>query len=315
MQPGETRERKPEWLKIRPPQGERYAWIKARRRSQGLATVCEEAQCPNVAECWGAGTATFMVMGDTCTRGCRFCAVRSAKEGRPLDPEEPARLSDTIGAMGLEYVVVTSVDRDDLPDQGAGHFAACVRAIKARDPRILVEILVPDFRGESACLETVAASGAEVIAHNLETTEALTPAVRDRRCGYRQSLDVLRRIKHLSPHVFTKSSLMIGLGEPEGDVIRAMEDLRGAGCDLLTIGQYLRPSPWHAEVVEYVHPDVFRRYQERGEGMGFRYVASGPLVRSSYRAGEFFVKGLLRGGASGAPDPAATGPLSPGEGA
>lgn len=288
---------KPEWLKIRPPQGERYAWIRERRLGQGLATVCEEAHCPNLSECWGAGTATFMVMGDTCTRGCRFCAVKTAKQGRPLDPDEPRKLAETLSAMSLDYVVLTSVDRDDLQDQGAGHFAACVRAVKQACPTLLVEVLIPDFRGERACLRTILASGADVVAHNVEVTEALTPKVRDGRCSYRQSLGVLAGLKRIDPRRFTKSSLMVGLGEPEADVVKVMRDLRDVGCDFLTVGQYLRPSAWHLPVEEYVHPDVFRSYERVGRDLGFRYVASGPLVRSSYKAGEFFIRNLLRSGA------------------
>ncbi len=301
----DARERKPEWLKIRPPQGERYTWIKSQRQSLGLATVCEEAQCPNLAECWGSGTATFMVLGDTCTRGCRFCAVKTAKQGRPLDPLEPKRLADTIAAMRLDYIVITSVDRDDLGDQGASHFSACVAAVKAENPALLVEILIPDFRGEEDCLAIVARSGAEVLAHNLETIRRLTPTVRDGRCSYEQSLGVLKTLKHLNPTLRTKSSLMLGLGETPQEIREAMADLREAGCDFLTLGQYLRPSSWHLPVQEYVHPEVFHGLREEGMAMGFAYVASGPLVRSSYRAGEFFIRHLLRG------EPLPEPPVSP----
>ena len=309
--------RKPEWLKVRPPQGERYSWIREQRRGLGLATVCEEARCPNLAECWGHGTATFMVLGDTCTRGCRFCAVRTARRGRPVDPDEPRKLADTIAAMALDYIVITSVDRDDLPDQGASHFAECVQAVKDARPGILVETLIPDFRGDLACLRVLAGCGADVVAHNLEVPESLTPRVRDTRCSYRQSLGVLRDLKAERPGLLTKSSLMVGLGEGEDEVLQAMADLRAVGCDLLTVGQYLRPSEWHLPVAGYVHPDTFARYEARGREMGFAWVASGPLVRSSYRAGEVFVRSRLGNGLSANSertswhDPLAVAPLRP----
>jgi lipoic acid synthetase len=287
--PIDLKARKPDWIRVRPPGGERWAWIRAQRQKLELATVCEEAQCPNVAECWGSGTATFMVMGAICTRGCRFCAVNTGRNGLPLDPDEPAKLGRTILAMGLDYIVLTSVDRDDLPDQGAAHVAACVRAVKEASPRTRVEVLFPDFRGEPALVDLVTDSGADVLAHNLETVRRLTPTVRDRRCGYDQSLRVLARVKEHDPAALTKSSLMVGVGEGPDEVRAAMEDLRAVGCDFLTVGQYLRPSAWHLAVEEYVHPDTFALYEAMGRDLGFTYVASGPLVRSSYRAGEFFL--------------------------
>ena len=285
--------RKPAWLKVRPPGGERYAWLKEQRSSLELSTVCEEARCPNIGECWSGGTATFMVMGSICTRGCRFCAVNTNRNGKPLDGEEPAKLARTIAAMGLEYIVVTSVDRDDLPDQGAAHFAACVQAVNELSPKTRVEILHPDFSGRLDLVDVVARSGAEVLAHNIEVVRRLTPTVRDGRCGYDQSLAVLKRCTETAPERYTKSSVMVGLGESEAEVIECMRDLRAAGVDLLTVGQYLRPSARHIAVEEWVTPEQFARYEELGLELGFLYVASGPLVRSSYKAGEFFIRSLL----------------------
>jgi lipoic acid synthetase len=290
----DIRARKPEWLKIRPPSGERYRWIKEQREGLGLATVCEEAQCPNIGECWAGGTATFMVMGAICTRGCRFCAVNTSKNGLPLDPAEPAKLAQTIAAMDLDYIVVTSVDRDDLPDQGAAHFAACVAAVNAESPKTRVEILHPDFCGRMDLVDVVVRSGAEVLAHNIETVRRLTPTVRDGRAGYDQSLAVLARIKETDPQAVSKSSIMVGLGESEAEVLECMQDLRGVGVDILTLGQYLRPSKKHIAVEEYVTPEQFKRYEEAASAMGFLFCASGPLVRSSYRAAEVFTSGLLR---------------------
>jgi lipoic acid synthetase len=277
-------------LKVKAPGGERYTWIKNQARELGLHTVCEEAHCPNIGECWSSGTATFMVMSDICTRGCRFCAVNTKRIGPPLDPDEPAKLSQTIAAMGLDYVVVTSVNRDDLEDQGANHFAECIRAIRANSPQTLIEVLIPDFQGRHDLVQHVIDARPEVIAHNIETVERLTPRVRDRRAGYRQSLDVLQAIKTAEPELATKSSIMVGVGETDDEVIAAMADLRAVGCDFLTIGQYLQPSKKHLNVDAFVTPEQFERYRTLGEGLGFRYVASGPLVRSSYKAGEFFIR-------------------------
>ena len=306
--PLDIKARKPDWIRVRPPGGERWKWIREQRQNLELATVCEEAQCPNVAECWSSGTATFMVMGSICTRGCRFCAVNTARNGLPLDPDEPAKLGRTIAAMGLDYTVLTSVDRDDLPDQGAAHFRACVQAVNAAAPATRVEVLFPDFRGDHALIDELATSGADVLAHNLETVARLTPTVRDGRCGYDQSLAVLARVKETDPAALTKSSLMVGIGETEGEIRQAMIDLRAVGCDFLTVGQYLRPSSWHMAVEEFVHPDQFATYESIGRDLGFLYVASGPLVRSSYKAGEFFITQHLRDRVPGpAPAPSPSG--------
>lgn len=297
--PLDLKARKPAWLKVRPPSGDRYRWIKEQRTDLELSTVCEEAACPNIGECWSGGTATFMVMGSICTRGCRFCNVNTNRRGLPLDPEEPAKLGRTIAAMDLDYIVITSVDRDDLPDQGANHFAACVRSVKEHSPKTKVEILFPDFRGDRDLVATCVTSGAEVLAHNIEVTRGLTKKVRDGRCGYDQSLDVLATIKAVDPDAFSKSSIMVGLGETEDEVVETMRDLRDVGVDFLTIGQYLRPSKKHIALEEFVHPDQFAAYERIGRELGFLYVASGPLVRSSYKAGEFFISNLLDARARG----------------
>lgn len=256
--------------------------------------MCEEALCPNLHECWGGGTATLMLMGDMCTRGCRFCAVKSGKPEGVLDMFEPIKAARALREIGLNYVVLTSVCRDDLPDGGAGHFAATVEAIKRDAPNTLVEVLIPDFRGDIEALKKVVKAQPDVIAHNIETVEELTDRVRDPRANYSQSLLVLRNIKRLNSRVFSKSSIMLGLGETRDQVLRAMKDLRNEKVDFLTLGQYLRPTKRHLEVVEYVPPEKFDEYKEMALALGFLYVAAGPLVRSSYRAGEFFVESLLK---------------------
>jgi lipoic acid synthetase len=291
--PARRREPKPEWLKIRPPGGETYARLKEQLRARGLHTVCEEARCPNVEECWGGGTATLMLMGDTCTRGCSFCAVKTSRRGAPLDAGEPEKAAESVELMELDYVVLTSVDRDDLPDGGAAHFAASVAAIRERNPGTLVEVLIPDFRGDARSLATLVAARPDVVAQNLETVERLTHPVRDPRAGYRQTLDLLGRVKQLDPGRLTKSSIMLGLGETDDEVRAAMVDLRAEGVDFLTFGQYLAPTLRHHPVDRYVTPAEFDRWREEGEALGFRYVASGPLVRSSYRAGEFAIKAVF----------------------
>lgn len=292
--PTQTALRKPEWLKIRPPGGENYAQLKQLFKKLGLHTVCEEAACPNIGECWGGGTATLMLMGDTCTRGCKFCHVKTGNPNGILDPHEPEKVATALAELGLTYVVLTSVDRDDLPDGGAEHFAHTVEEIKKRSPSMLVEVLIPDFQGDEAAIARVVKSGADVIAHNVETVERLTKKVRDGRCDYRQSLEVLRYVKRLDPRRFTKSSIMLGLGESESEVLQAMDDLREAKVEILTLGQYLRPSSWHLPVEEFVSPDIFARLETLGLEKGFLFVPSGPLVRSSYRAGEKFLEATLR---------------------
>ncbi len=287
-------ERKPEWLRVRPPAGEQYTHLKSLLRTLDLHTVCEEAHCPNVWECWGGGTATIMLMGDVCTRGCRFCAVRSGNPHGVLDTDEPRKVADAIADLGLSYVVLTSVDRDDLPDGGASHFARTIREIKSRDPEILVEALIPDFQGDLEAVRTVVNAGPDVLDHNLETVRRLQSVARDRRATYEQSLAVLRGAKSMRDGLFTKSSLMLGLGETRDEVLEAMADLRRNDVDLLTLGQYLRPSEWHLPVKEYVAPEGFEALRRAGEAMGFAFVAAGPLVRSSYRAGEFFLEKVVR---------------------
>lgn len=286
--------RKPEWLKIRPPGGENYSQIKALLRELKLHTVCEEAACPNVSECWGGGTATLMLMGDTCTRGCKFCHVKSGNPQGLLDLEEPTKVATALAKLGLTYVVLTSVDRDDLPDGGADHFGRTVEETKKRIPEMLIEVLTPDFRGDKNAIARVIASGVDVFAHNIETVARLQKKVRDGRCSYEQSIEVLRYAKELRPAVYTKSSIMIGVGETKEEVFQAMDDLRAVGVSILTLGQYLRPSSWHLPVEEYAPPELFEEYERVGLEKGFLCVPSGALVRSSYRAGEKFLEGLLR---------------------
>ncbi len=297
--PGAPRAPKPPWLKVKAPGGARYQEIVKRLEGLKLYTVCQEARCPNIGECWGGGTATIMLMGGTCTRGCRFCAVTT---GKPpvLDPDEPKNAAAAVVAMGVDYIVLTSVNRDDLPDGGAGHFAECVRELKRLDPEILVEVLIPDFQGNLDAVDALIASGPEVIAHNVETTRRLTRRVRDVRATFDQSLAVLRHIHEAGRgrgaggvDVLAKTSIMVGLGETEDEVVEALRELRAVGTDVVTFGQYLQPSPKHLDVVEFVTPAQFDRYADLAREMGFLYVASGPLVRSSYRAGEFYLKAHL----------------------
>lgn len=277
-------ERKPDWLRVRIPSGGRFREVRETVRTHRLATVCEESHCPNMGECWNNGTATIMVMGSVCTRACRFCAVDTGNPKGWLDADEPRGVAESVRLMGLRYVVLTSVDRDDLPDGGAAHYAACVRAIKASTPEVAVEALTPDFRGRMADVETVVDSGLEVFAQNVETVERLTHEVRDPRAGYDQTLDVLAHAKLHRPEVLTKTSLILGLGEEEDEILRTMDDLRARDVDLLTLGQYLRPTMNHLPVARWVPPEDFDRYREWGLERGFREVAAGPLVRSSYRA-------------------------------
>ncbi|XP_017135424.1 lipoyl synthase, mitochondrial [Drosophila miranda] len=294
----EQRLRLPPWLKTTIPMGKNYTKIKEQLRELKLSTVCEEARCPNIGECWGGGengtqTATIMLMGDTCTRGCRFCSVKTARIPPPLDENEPVNTAKAIASWGLDYIVLTSVDRDDLPDGGSKHIAQTVREIKARNSNIFVECLVPDFRGDLDCVETIANCGLDVYAHNIETVEKLTPYVRDRRAHYRQTLRVLTEAKLFNPNLITKSSIMLGLGETDEEIERTMTDLREAGVECLTLGQYMQPTNKHLKVIEYVTPEKFKHWEERGNDLGFLYTASGPLVRSSYKAGEFFISSIL----------------------
>jgi len=292
---------KPPWLRQRAPQGEKYESLVGQLRGLKLATVCEEAKCPNIGECWNGatGTATIMIMGDTCTRGCRFCAVKTDQRPDPLDPDEPRNTAEAVASWGVGYVVLTSVDRDDVADGGSSHFAETVREIKKRAPHVLVECLTPDFSGDLSLVTPLATSGLDVYAHNVETVRRLQGRVRDPRAGYDQSLSVLRAAK--ATGVLTKTSIMLGLGEKDDEVLETMRDLRDVGVDILTFGQYLKPTERHLDVVDMVHPEKFDHWRFVGEEMGFRYVASGPLVRSSYKAGEFYVEAMLReGGAGGA---------------
>lgn len=290
--------RLPPWLKTEIPIGKNYNRLKNTLRDLNLHTVCEEARCPNIGECWGGGeyataTATIMLMGDTCTRGCRFCSVKTARQPPPLDANEPYNTAKAIVAWGLDYVVLTSVDRDDLSDGGAEHFAKTVTHIKEREPKILVECLTPDFRGDLSAVEKIALSGLDVYAHNIETVRELQRFVRDPRANFDQSLSVLRHAKKVKPTVLTKTSIMLGLGETDDQIQNALTELREADVDCLTLGQYMQPTKRHLKVEEYVTPEKFAHWEKVGNDMGFVYTASGPLVRSSYKAGEFFLKNLL----------------------
>lgn len=289
---------KPSWLKVRPPGDhaaeKEYKRLRASLRGLGLSTVCEEARCPNIGECWGGGTATIMLMGDTCTRGCRFCNVKTARQPPPLDPLEPQKVAQAVAKWGLKYIVLTSVDRDDIPDGGSIHIAETVRQLKVAQPDLLVETLSPDFQGQEDCVDRVAASGLDVFAHNVETVERLQRVVRDRRAGYKQTMRVLERSREVRPDVVTKTSIMLGVGESEQEVRKTMQDMLDVGVEVITLGQYLRPSKRHLKVEQWVTPEEFEAWKAEGERMGFAYVASGPLVRSSYRAGEFFLESLIK---------------------
>ncbi|MGQ9736220.1 MAG: lipoyl synthase [Thermaceae bacterium] len=285
---------KPSWIKAPLPIGPAYHRLKGLVKELGLHTVCQEALCPNIGECWAHGTMTIMILGGICTRACKFCAVDTGNPRGYLDPEEPEKVAQAVAAMGVTYVVLTSVDRDDLPDGGAKHFAATIRAIKRHSPEVLVEALTPDFQGDLKAVETVLDAGLEVFAHNLETVRRLTPKVRDPRAGYDQSLKVLAHAKQHRPDILTKSSLMLGLGETEEEIREAMRDLRAVGVDILTLGQYLRPTPAHLPVERYVTPEEFKKYEEWGYEAGFLEVFSGPLVRSSYRADRVFLEAKAR---------------------
>lgn len=287
------REAKPSWLKVRAPGGETYTELKQTLRGLDLYTVCEEARCPNVGECWSAGTATVMVLGHTCTRGCRFCAVTTGNPRGAVDPREPQHVAKAIAKLKLKYVVLTMVDRDDLLDGGAQHVGRTVRSLREEVPGLLVETLVGDFGGRLRDVEAVLDSAPDVFAHNIEVVRRITPLIRDQRCDYDRSLAVLAHAKRRAPERFVKSSIMVGIGERDDEVFEALADLRKAGVDLVTLGQYLRPSPKHAPVDRYVPPETFEEYRRVGEELGFMFVASGPLVRSSYHAAEGFVQARL----------------------
>jgi len=276
--------RHPPWLRVRIPSGETYQWLKQLMREASLHTVCEEAGCPNIGECWSHRTATFLILGDTCTRNCRFCNIRTGRPAPP-DPDEPERVAQAVEKMGLRHAVITSVDRDDLPDGGAAHFAAVIRAIRRRQPECTVEVLIPDFRGHIEPLKVVMDEHPDILNHNVETVPRLFRTVQP-QCRYEWSLAVLENAKRLWSHAVTKSGLMVGLGETMDEVLEVMHDLHGIGVDILTIGQYLQPTQAHLPVARYYTPEEFDLLRERGYEMGFRWVASGPLVRSSYNAGE-----------------------------
>ncbi len=273
---------RPEWLKVRLPMGPEYETLRRLMRSKSLHTVCEEAHCPNMAECWGAGTATFMILGDTCTRSCGFCAVKTGRPGS-VDLDEPARVGAAVAQMALGHAVVTSVNRDELVDGGAALFAATIREIRAQSPGTTVEVLIPDFTGDPAALDAVLAERPEILNHNVETVERLYPRVRP-QARYPRSLEVLRRTKERAPDLVCKSGIMVGLGETQEEVLGTMRDIAAQGTDVLTVGQYLRPSPTHLPIERYWTPAEFASLHDEGMTMGFRHVESGPLVRSSYHA-------------------------------
>ena len=281
---------KPSWLRAKMPSGKGYAGTRQIVHEHRLSTVCEESMCPNIGECWNAGTATIMVLGSVCTRACRFCAVDTGNPKGWLDPEEPRNAARAVQLMGLEYVVITSVDRDDLADGGASHYAACVREIKALNPDTAVEALTPDFDGVREHVEMVVDSGLEVFAQNIETVERLTHPVRDPRAGYDKTIGVLEHAKAHRPDVLTKTSLMLGLGERDKEILATMDELRAANVDILTLGQYLRPTPNHLPVDRYVSPEEFAVYRSEGLDRGFVEVVAGPMVRSSYRAEQVLQK-------------------------
>ncbi|KAG5480850.1 hypothetical protein LSCM4_06418 [Leishmania orientalis] len=295
----------PPWLKLKVPKGmahrPRFNRIRRSMREKKLSTVCEEAKCPNIGECWGGGedegtaTATIMVMGSHCTRGCRFCSVLTSRRPPPLDPEEPEKVAAAVQEMGVDYIVLTMVDRDDLPDGGASHVDRCVRAIKEKNPQLMLEALVGDFHGDLKLVEQLAATPLSVYAHNIECVERITPRVRDRRASYKQSLQTLEHVtKCTKGKMLTKSSIMLGLGEEEEEVRQTLRDLRTAGVSAVTLGQYLQPSRTRLKVSRYAHPKEFEMWEKEAMDMGFLYCASGPMVRSSYRAGEYYIKNILK---------------------
>ena len=282
---------KPAWLKTPIPTGETYFNIKRDLRERKLYTVCEEAKCPNIGQCWNTNTATFMVLGEVCTRGCRFCNVKTGNPNGWLDLDEPRQVAESAALMKLKYVVITMVDRDDLPDGGAEHVATVVRKVRELNPGIIIELLAGDFRGSDDALKTILAERPEVYAHNIETVERLSPRVRDARANYRQSVRALQRVRELAHYrVFTKSAVMLGLGEDEDEVKQSLRDLREAGVEFVTLGQYMRPTNKHLSIKRFAHPDEFNRLGEYAESIGYLSVASAPLVRSSFKAHEFYAK-------------------------
>lgn len=284
---------KPEWLKTKPPVGTKVQALNEALHEYNLNTICTGSRCPNLGDCWSRGAAAFTIMGNICTRNCRFCAVKKGKKGEPLDPSEPLRIAEAVRKLSLRYVALTSVDRDDIIDGGAGHFAECIKAIKNMDNHIIVESLIPDFHGDAECLLKIIRANPDVIGHNIEVVKEFQVLARDKRAGYGLSLEVLKKLKQMSYSAYIKSSLMLGLGETEEMVLSAMDDLRNAGVEILTLGQYLRPSKKHLEVKEYISPEKFAYYKKKAENMGFISVQSGPLVRSSYMVDDYvrnFVK-------------------------
>ena len=286
---------KPEWLKIKLTTADSFINIKNTIKQHNLHTVCQEAHCPNISECWNGGTATFMLMGDTCTRACKFCAVKTGNPMQKLDKDEPKKLAQALAEIKLfDYVVLTSVNRDDLDDGGSSHFAECIKEIKKAYREIIVEVLIPDFKGDIDALRRIVDAKPEVIAHNIETIERLQKKIRDPRANYQQSLEVLKNVKKLDPKIYTKSSIMLGLGESDGEVVQAMKDLKDINADILTIGQYLRPTEWHIPISKFIAPEKFEYFKQKAMEIGFLFCASGPFVRSSYKAGELFVKNVVR---------------------
>lgn len=278
--------KKPDWLKIKIQRGQELSQVEELLKRLSLHTVCEEANCPNLMECFNRKTATFMILGKVCTRNCTFCNVTKGQT-EPLDPEEPAHVAQAVKELNLKHVVITSVTRDDLQDGGAGHFSKVIGKIKELDKKVVVEVLIPDFQGDSTALSKVVKAKPEIINHNVETVPVLYPSIRP-MAVYERSLELLRNVKAMDSNILTKSGIMLGLGEKEQEVVEVLRDLREADCDLLTIGQYLSPSKHHHTVVEYVHPEIFEKYRELGMELGFKHVASSPLVRSSYHADKVF---------------------------
>ncbi len=278
--------RKPDWFKIKLPSGNEFKEVFDTLKRYNLSTVCQEARCPNIAECWAKKSATIMILGKICTRACRFCAVTTGNPKGYLDPDEPENVAEVIKKFGLRYVVITSVDRDDLEDLGSGHYAKTVKAIKDKNPETKIEVLIPDFNCQIEFLKKIIDAEPFIIGHNLETVRRLTPYIRDRRCSYDKSLNVLKITKEMNPEIPTKSGFMLGLGEEEGEIIEILKDLKDKSVDIVTMGQYLQPTKKHTPVKKYYTPEEFSKFKKIGEEMGIRYVISGPLVRSSYHASE-----------------------------